>query len=195
MPRTATIHRKTGETDIAVEVNLDGSGRADLHTGIGFFDHMLLLLARHSLIDLTVRASGDLHVDMHHTVEDVGLTLGQALHNALGDKSGIRRYGSANLPMDEALAIVGVDLSGRAYCRIEADYITDRVGDFPTELVAEFFKSLSAEGRFALHVDVPRGENAHHVAEAMFKGVGRALREATERDPRGAGVPSTKGVL
>ena len=195
MPRTATIHRKTGETDVRVTVNLDGVGRADVHTGVGFFDHMLTLLARHAAIDVSIAAQGDLHVDAHHTVEDAGLTLGQALAAAWGDKSGLRRYGSVNLPMDETLAIVGLDLSGRAFCRIDAPFMSGRIGDLPAELVAEFFKSLAAEARMSLHVIVPYGGNDHHIAEAIFKGVARALREAVEPDPRQQGVPSTKGTL
>ncbi len=197
MTRSATIHRKTGETDVTVTVDLDGVGRADIHTGVGFFDHMLVLLARHAAIDLSVAAQGDLHVDQHHTVEDVGLALGQALLRAWGDKSGIARYGSVNLPMDEALAIVGLDLSGRSYCRIHVahGWPADRIGDFPAELVAEFFKALAAEARITLHADVVRGENAHHVAEAIFKGVARALRQAIAPDARQQGIPSTKGVL
>ena len=195
MPRTATIHRKTGETDVVVTLDLDGTGTADLHTGVGFFDHMLDLFARHSLIDLTVKAQGDLHVDAHHTVEDVGLTLGQALREAVGDKKGIRRYGGVNLPMDEVLAVVALDLSGRAFCRIDAEYATPTIGTFPVELVDEFFKSLAAEAKLTLHVDILRGGNAHHVAEAIFKGVARALRQAVEADPRQTGIPSTKGSL
>ena len=194
--RTANIHRKTAETDVAVSLDLDAAaGTVGVTTGIGFFDHMLTLLARHAMIDLTVNAEGDLDVDMHHTVEDVGLTLGRALLEALGDKRGIRRYGSANLPMDEALAVVALDLSGRAFCRIDAPWKTDRIGDFPVELVAEFFKSVAAEARLTLHVTVPHGDNAHHVAEAMFKGFARALRQAVEMDPRQEGIPSTKGTL
>lgn len=197
MTRSATIHRKTGETDVSVTVDLDGAGRTDIHTGVGFLDHMLTLLARHAAIDLSVSAQGDLHVDQHHTVEDVGLALGKALLQAWGDKSGISRYGSVNLPMDEALAMVGLDLSGRAFCRIgvASGWPAERIGDFPVELVAEFFKSLASEARFTLHVDVVRGENAHHVAEAIFKGVARALRQAVAPDSRQQGVPSTKGVL
>lgn len=195
MPRTASIHRKTSETDVTVTLDLDGAGKADLHTGVGFFDHMLELFGRHAMLDLAVRAQGDLHVDAHHTVEDVGLSLGQALAKALGDKKGIRRYGSVNLPMDETLAIVALDLSGRAFCRIDATYPSTHVGDFDVELVEEFFKSVAAEAKLTLHVDVPRAGNAHHVAEAIFKGVARALRQAMESDPRQTGVPSTKGTL
>lgn len=195
MSRTATIHRKTRETDVTVTIDLDGAGRTDLHTGVGFFDHMLELLGRHAMLDLSVQAQGDLHVDAHHTVEDVGLSLGQAIFQALGDKKGISRYGSVNLAMDETLAIVALDLSGRAYCRIDAAYPTARIGNFDVELVEEFFKSIAAEAKLTLHVDVPRAGNAHHVAEAIFKGVARALRQAIEPDPRQSGIPSTKGSL
>ena len=194
--RTANIHRKTEETDVAVSLDLDGTnGTVAVTTGVGFLDHMLTLLGRHAMFDLSINAAGDLDVDMHHTVEDVGLTLGRALFDALGDKRGIRRYGGVNLPMDEALAVVAVDLSGRAFCRIDATFQTDRIGDFPVELVGEFFKSLAAEAKMTLHVMVPRGDNAHHVAEAIFKGVARSLRQAVEMDPRQTGVPSTKGTL
>ncbi|MEM1013245.1 MAG: imidazoleglycerol-phosphate dehydratase HisB [Planctomycetota bacterium] len=196
MPRTATITRVTGETDVRVTLTLDGTGTVAVDTGVGFFDHMLHLLGKHAMVDLDVKATGDLHVDAHHTVEDVGLSLGKALAQALGDKSGIRRYGQCRLPMDEALADVAIDLSGRAAfagdLKLSAN---DRVGDFDLELVAEFFKSLAAEAKLALHIDVIRGSNLHHIAEACFKGVGRALREAVELDPRMDGVPSTKGTL
>lgn len=195
MPRTASIHRRTSETDVTVSLDLDGVGKTDLHTGVGFFDHMLDLFGRHAMLDLTVKAQGDLHVDAHHTVEDVGLAMGQALFQALGDKKGICRYGSVNLPMDETLAIVAIDLSGRAFCRIEASYPSARVGDLDVELVEEFFKSLAAEAKLTLHVDVPRAGNAHHVAEAIFKGAAQALRQAVAPDPRQTGVPSTKGSL
>ena len=194
--RTSNIHRKTEETDVAVSLDLDGTnGTVAVTTGVGFLDHMLTLLGRHAMFDLSINAAGDLDVDMHHTVEDAGLTLGRALAEALGDKRGVRRYGSVNLPMDEVLAIVGLDLSGRAFCRIDAPWKTDRIGDFPVELVHEFFKSLAAEAKLTLHVVVPFGDNAHHVAEAIFKGVARALRQAVEMDPRQGGIPSTKGTL
>ena len=194
--RTANVHRKTAETDVAVSLDLDAAaGTLAVTTGVGFLDHMLTLFGKHAMIDLTVNATGDLEVDSHHTVEDVGLTLGRAIYEALGDKAGVRRYGSVNLPMDEALAVVAVDLSGRAFCRIDAPWRTDRIGDFPVELIHEFFKSLAAEARLTLHVIVPHGDNAHHVAEAMFKGVARALRQAVEIDPRQSGIPSTKGTL
>ncbi len=196
MSRVADVHRKTGETDVSVTLDLDGAGQSDVATGVGFFDHMLTLLASHAKLDLTVRAQGDLHVDFHHTVEDVGLALGQAMARALGDKAGIRRYGWARLAMDESLAAVAIDLSGRPFYRGDLRLRTERIGDFPTELVGEFLKSLANEARLALHVDVIAGENDHHVAEAIFKGLAHALRMAVEPDPRGAGrVPSTKGTL
>ncbi len=196
MSRSATIHRTTGETDVRVAVDLDGTGQIKIDTGVGFFDHMLHLLARHAMIDLEVGAKGDLHVDAHHTVEDVGLALGQALREALGDKANIRRYGDCRLPMDETLAAVAVDLSGRAAFAGDLKLPAgSSVGTFDLELVAEFFKSVAAEARMALHVDVIRGTNLHHVAEACFKAFGRALRQAVETDPRGTGIPSTKGSL
>ena len=195
MPRTATIGRKTAETDVTLTLDLDGTGRADVRTGVGFLDHMLALLARHALLDLTVRAQGDLHVDFHHTVEDVGLSLGKALLDALGDKAGVGRYGDARVPMDEVLVAAAVDLSGRPFCRADLAFATDRIGDFPSELVAEFWRAFANEGRLSLHLDLIAGGNAHHVAEASFKAAARALRRAVEPDPRGVGVPSTKGTL
>ena len=194
--RRATITRKTAETDISVEIDLDGSGVYDNRTGVGFFDHMLDQLARHALIDMTVRASGDLHIDDHHTVEDVGIALGQALAQALGDKRGIRRYGSCLLPMDDALVRAALDLSGRPYLVWNLGFAVPKIGTFDTELVREFFQALSTHGGITLHVDALHGINAHHVAEAAFKSVARALREAVEVDPRKAdAVPSTKGTL
>ncbi|MEM6744437.1 MAG: imidazoleglycerol-phosphate dehydratase HisB [Pseudomonadota bacterium] len=194
--RSAKIARKTNETDIAVEVDLDGTGAHDMATGVGFFDHMLDQLARHSLIDMTVRAAGDLHIDDHHTVEDVGIALGQALAEAVGDKRGIRRYGSSLLPMDEALARAALDFSGRPFLVWNVDFAADRIGTFDTELVREFFTALAMNARLTLHVDKLAGENAHHVAEACFKAVARALREAVEPDPRAVdALPSTKGAL
>ena len=196
MSRTAEVKRKTGETDVSVTIDLDGNGASEIATGVGFFDHMLTLLASHAKLDLTVKATGDLHVDLHHTVEDVGLALGRALAEALADKAGIRRYGWARLAMDESLAAVAIDLSGRPFYRGDLKFRTERIGEFPTELVAEFLKSLANEGKLALHVDVVAGENEHHVAEAIFKGLAHALRMAVEPDPRGGGkVPSTKGML
>ena len=194
--RTAKITRRTAETDITVEVNLDGTGAYDMATGVGFFDHMLDQLARHSLIDMTVRAKGDLHIDDHHTVEDVGIALGQALTEALGDKRGIRRYGSCLLPMDDALVRAALDLSGRPFLVWNVDMPTAKIGTFDTELVREFFQAFSTHGGITLHVDALHGVNSHHIAEAAFKAVARALREAVETDPRKAdAIPSTKGAL
>ncbi|MFU1476210.1 imidazoleglycerol-phosphate dehydratase HisB [Roseovarius sp. C7] len=194
--RRATITRKTAETDITVEVNLDGTGRYDNQTGVGFFDHMLDQLARHSLIDMTLRCSGDLHIDDHHTVEDVGIALGQALTEALGDKRGIRRYGACLLPMDDALVRCALDLSGRPFLVWTLDLPTQKIGTFDTELVREFFQALATHGGITLHVDLLHGVNSHHIAEAAFKSVARALREAVETDPRKSdAIPSTKGAL
>jgi imidazoleglycerol-phosphate dehydratase len=193
--RIATIARKTNETDITLSLNLDGTGTASVRTGVGFFDHMLDLLARHGLFDLTVTAGGDLHVDAHHTVEDVGIVLGQAIDQALGDKRGISRYGWAVVPMDESLAQAAVDLSGRAAYVSKVLFPGESIGTFPTELVDEFWKSVAAHARMNLHITVPYGSNNHHIAEAIFKAVARALRAAVAIDPRQAGVPSTKGSL
>jgi len=194
--RKAIIERKTAETEISVEINLDGSGRYDNATGIGFFDHMLDQLARHALFDMTVRAKGDLHIDDHHTVEDCGIALGKALAQALGDKRGIRRYGSCLLPMDEALVRAALDLSGRPFLVWDLDLPTARIGTFDTELVREFFTALAMNGGITLHVTRLAGANSHHIAEAAFKAVARALREAVEPDPRkGDAIPSTKGTL
>lgn len=194
--RQAEIHRSTSETEIAVTVNLDGTGAYDNHTGVGFFDHMLDQLARHSLIDLTVKADGDLHVDDHHTVEDCGIALGQALTRALGDKKGIRRYGHFNLAMDDAQVSCALDLSARPFLVWNVPFPTAKIGTFDTELVREFFQALATHGGITLHVDLVHGINSHHIAEAAFKSVARALRQAVEPDPRMAGVlPSTKGAL
>jgi imidazoleglycerol-phosphate dehydratase len=194
--RTATITRKTAETAIEVTVTLDGTGAYDNQTGVGFFDHMLDQLARHALIDLTVRCAGDLHIDDHHTVEDVGIAIGQALTQALGDKRGIRRYGSFHLAMDDALILSALDLSGRPYLVWDVDFPTQKIGSFDTELVREFFQALSTHGGITLHVRKLAGINSHHIAEAAFKSVARALREAVEPDPRAtAAIPSTKGSL
>ena len=194
--RQATITRTTAETDITVTLNLDGSGTYDNQTGVGFFDHMLDQLARHALIDMTVRATGDLHIDDHHTVEDVGIAIGQALTQALGDKRGIRRYGACLLPMDDALVRAALDLSGRPFLVWGLEMPTDKIGAFDTELVREFFQALSTHGGITLHVDQLHGLNSHHIAEAAFKAVARALREAVEPDPRRSdAVPSTKGTL
>jgi imidazoleglycerol-phosphate dehydratase len=196
MPRSASLTRTTSETDIAVTLDLDGAGRAEVATGIGFLDHMLTALARHGLFDLTVRAKGDLHIDFHHTTEDVGIVIGQALAQALGDKRGIRRFGSAVVPMDEALAEAAIDLSGRAFLAWDVAFARDKVGEMDTELFEEFFRALAFNGLLTLHVTRRAGSNAHHVAEACFKAVARALRMAVEADPRAAGViPSTKGAL
>lgn len=197
-PRTrrATVDRATNETRIAVAVDLDGTGRADIATGIGFLDHMLDQLARHSLIDLTVKADGDLHIDAHHTTEDTGIAIGQALTRALGDKRGIARYGHAYLPMDEALVRVALDLSGRPFLVWNVTFATDRLGQLDTQLVREFFQAIAQHGGITLHVDMIHGANDHHVAEACFKGLAQALRRAVEIDPRKAGqIPSTKGTL
>ena len=194
--RSATVTRKTAETDISVEVNLDGTGTYDNQTGVGFFDHMLDQLARHSLIDMTIRATGDLHIDDHHTVEDTGIALGQALTKALRDKRGIRRYGACLLPMDDALVRAALDLSGRPFLAWSLDFPTPKIGTFDTELVREFFQALTTHGQITLHVDALHGINSHHIAEAAFKAVARALREAVETDPRKAdAIPSTKGAL
>ena len=194
--RSAKITRQTAETDISVEINLDGTGAYDNQTGVGFFDHMLDQLARHSLIDMTIRAKGDLHIDDHHTVEDTGIALGQALTEALGDKRGIRRYGACLLPMDDALVRTALDLSARPYLIWNVEMPAAKIGTFDTELVREFFQALSTHGGITLHVDGLHGLNAHHIAEAAFKSVARALREAVETDPRkGDAIPSTKGAL
>lgn len=194
--RKAQITRKTAETDITVEIDLDGTGAYDNQTGVGFFDHMLDQLARHALIDMTVRATGDLHIDDHHTVEDTGIALGQALAQALGVKRGIRRYGACLLPMDDALVRAALDLSGRPYLVWHVDMPTAKIGTFDTELVREFFQALSTHGGITLHVDALHGINSHHIAEAAFKAVARALRDAVETDPRKAdAIPSTKGAL
>jgi imidazoleglycerol-phosphate dehydratase len=195
MPRTARIQRKTTETDIDLTLDLDGSGSAQIDTGIGFFDHMLTLLAKHSLVDLAVRAKGDLEVDQHHTVEDVGICFGQALKQALGDKSGIRRYGHFTLPMEETLATTAIDLSGRYFLVFQAQFPTAKIGDFDSELVEDFWQAAAANCLCNLHVIAHYGRNSHHVAEAIFKATAKALRMAVEIDPRASGVPSTKGTL
>jgi imidazoleglycerol-phosphate dehydratase len=195
MSRTAKINRQTAETKIELELNLDGSGQAQIASGVGFFDHMLTLLAKHAAIDLTVRADGDLHVDQHHTVEDTGICLGQALKQALGDKAGIRRYGHFTLPMEETLATSAIDLSGRYFLVFEAGFTSPKIGDFDTELVEDFWQAVAANGLFNLHVLVHHGRNNHHKSEAIFKATARALRMAVELDPRQTGVPSTKGTL
>ena|SRR5256714_6625711 len=195
MPRRAEITRQTKETKVRVALDLDGSGRSSPHTGIGFFDHMLDLLARHSLIDLDIEADGDLQVDSHHTVEDVGIVIGQAIDQALGDKRGIQRYGWALVPMDESLAQVALDLSGRAAFVFRVDFTGPTIGTFATELVEEFFKSISTNAKLNLHIQVPYGTNNHHIAEAIFKATAKALRQAVTIDPRIGDIPSTKGAL
>ena len=193
--RTATIRRKTTETDIALSLNLNGDGVANAATGVGFFDHMLDLFARHAIVDLDVTAKGDLHVDAHHTVEDVGIALGQALEKCVGDKKGLARYGHFSLPMDETLANVALDLSGRPAFVFNVAFTGPLIGTFPVELVEEFFKSVANAAKMNLHVNVPYGTNNHHISEAIFKGLARTIRLAVEADPRNPGVPSTKGSL
>lgn len=193
--RTAEIRRNTKETKIYVYLNLDGSGSSDIHTGIGFFDHMLEGFARHGLFDLTVSVDGDLHVDCHHTIEDTGIVLGQAIAQAAGDKKGIRRYGSRILPMDEVLVLCALDLCGRPYYRSDVEFPTERIGDFDTEMVREFFYAVSYAGGMNLHFKMISGGNSHHMAEGMFKAFAKALDEAVSFDPRITGVLSTKGTL
>jgi len=195
MSRRAQVRRETTETRIGLSLDLDGSGRAQVATGVGFFDHMLHLLAKHSLIDLTVEATGDLQVDSHHTVEDVGICFGQALAQALGDKAGIRRYGSATLPMDETLVTAAIDLSGRAFFVWQAEMRPETLGAFPASLAEEFWRAVSSQGAFNLHILCHYGRNTHHMIEGIFKATARALRQAVEIDTRISGVPSTKGVL
>mgnify|MGYP005842019727 CR=1 FL=1 len=195
MARAAHIQRKTTETDISLHLELDGSGRSQVRTGIGFFDHMLELLARHAALDLEVAAEGDLHVDQHHTVEDVGICFGRALLQALGDKSGIRRYGHFTLPMEETLVTAAIDLSGRQALVFQADFPSPKIGDFDSELVEDFWQATAANALCNLHILVHYGRNSHHMSEAVFKGTARALRMAIEPDPRLSGVPSTKGTL
>jgi imidazoleglycerol-phosphate dehydratase len=195
MPRTATIDRKTAETQVHVELNLDGAGNSTIATGVGFFDHMLTLLAKHAAFDLKVQAQGDLHVDQHHTVEDTGIALGQALKQALGDKAGIRRYGHFTLPMEETLVTSAVDLSGRYALVFQVAIPARKIGQFDSELVEDFWQALAANALMNLHVMLHHGRNSHHIAEAVFKATARALRMAVESDPRMPGVPSTKGTL
>jgi imidazoleglycerol-phosphate dehydratase len=195
MDRTARVHRATRETTIEVELSLDGTGKANVSTGVPFFDHMLAQLAKHGLLDMTVQAQGDTHIDAHHTVEDTALTLGQALREALGDKAGITRFGDAVIPLDETLASAAIDLSGRPYCvHSEPDGMAPLIGTYDTTLTRHFFESLTASAGICLHLSVT-GRNPHHLVEAQFKAVARALRTAAAPDPRSPGVPSTKGVL
>lgn len=193
--RIAKLDRKTYETDINIELNLDGEGIYNIDTGIGFFDHMLTLAAKHGIIDLNVKAEGDLYVDAHHTVEDVGIALGKCIEKALGDKKGITRYGTSFLPMDETLALVSMDISGRPYLVFEAEFNSPMVGEMDTELVEEFFRAIAFNAGITLHAKVIYGKNAHHMIEALFKAFGRALREAVTKDERIKGVMSTKGSL
>ncbi len=191
--RTAKIHRKTNETDVALELNIDGQGKYEIDTGIGFLDHMLTHLSKHSRIDLVVKARGDLDVDAHHTVEDIAICLGECLLKSLGDKKGIARYGYCSVPMEDALANVSVDLSGRAKCVYNVEYRTAKIGDFDVECIEEMLRSFSDNGRFNLHINVPYGTNSHHIAEAIFKALGKALGMAVTI--HGTDVPSTKGIL
>jgi imidazoleglycerol-phosphate dehydratase len=191
--RTAKIHRKTKETDITLSLNLDGVGKYQIDTGIGFLDHMLSHLAKHSKIDLTLKAKGDLDVDAHHTIEDIAICLGECLVKAIGDKKGIARYGHSSVPMEEAMANVSIDLSGRSSCVYNVEYRTGKIGDFDVECLEEMLRSFSNNGKFNLHINVPYGTNSHHIAEAIFKGLGQALAEAVKIV--GTDVPSTKGIL
>jgi imidazoleglycerol-phosphate dehydratase len=195
MARSATITRKTGETDIQLTLDLDGAGTPEISTGIGFFDHMLTLFARHGLFDLSVSAQGDLHVDFHHTVEDVGICLGKAIAQALGDKQGIVRYGDKTLPMEETLVTSALDLSGRMWFVQRVEFPTEKIGDFDTELIETFWQAVAANALMNLHLVLHHGSNSHHISEALFKATARALREAVSRDPRQIGVPSSKGTL
>jgi len=191
--RTAKIHRKTKETDVSLELNLDGVGKYQIDTGIGFLDHMLAHLSKHGKIDLVLRAKGDLNVDAHHTIEDIAICLGECLVKALGDKKGIARYGHSSVPMEETIANVSIDLSGRSSCVYNVEYQTDKIGDFDVECLEEMLRSFSNNGKFNLHINVPYGTNSHHIAEAIFKGLGQALAEAVKIV--GTDVPSTKGIL
>lgn len=195
MARTGRIARKTTETQVELELNLDGSGRTQVATGVGFFDHMLTLLAKHAAMDLTVKAVGDLEVDQHHTVEDVGICLGQAVRQALGDRAGIRRFGHMTLPMDETLATCAIDLGGRPFFVFQAEFPTAKIGEFDSELVADFWHAFAVNAQANLHMIVHYGRNSHHISEGLFKAAARALRMAVESDPQMQGVPSTKGVL
>mgnify|MGYP001399894178 CR=1 FL=1 len=195
MGRSAHISRKTNETDVSIKLDIDGSGKCEADTGIGFFNHMLSLFSRHGLFDISIKATGDLCVDAHHTVEDVGITLGQAFKEALGSKNNIKRYGTSFVPMDESLAMVVVDLSGRPFLVFDAKFTSDRIGEMDTELVEEFFRALAFNAGITLHIKAFYGSNNHHIAEAIFKAFGRALDEATSVDSRIEGIMSTKGVL
>lgn len=193
--RQAVITRKTAETEISLSLNIDGEGQTQVETGIGFFDHMLTHIGKHSLSDLTVQATGDLEIDCHHTVEDVGIVLGQAIKEAVGNKEGINRYGQAILPMDEALILCAVDLSGRAYVEVDTPFQAERVGDFDTEMVEEFFRAVGTQAAMNLHIQVLRGKNSHHIIEGMCKAFAKALAMAVTTNPRIKGIASTKGML
>lgn len=195
LERKAEIHRKTNETDIKVAIDLYGGGNFNIKTGIGFFDHMLSHISKHGFIDLDIDATGDLEVDSHHTIEDIGIVLGQSITKALGEKKGIKRYGSMILPMEEALVLCAIDLSGRPYLSFDAKFTVEKVGDMDTEMVEEFFRAICINGGVNLHIKVLSGTNNHHIIEAMFKAFGKALDEATQIDPRIEGVLSTKGIL
>ena len=195
MMRTASIKRQTAETNITVSLGIDGTGHSEIATGIGFFDHMLILFTKHGFFDLNLIADGDLQIDGHHTVEDVSIVLGQAFAQALGDKSGIKRYGNAVVPMDEALVMVSLDISGRPFLAFDVDIPTERIGNFDSELTEEFLRALAVHAGLTLHVRLMAGKNAHHIVEAVFKALGRALDEATRKDERIVGVMSTKGML
>lgn len=195
MPRTGAVNRQTGETKITLSLDLDGSGQADIQTGVGFLDHMLTLFAKHGLFDLTVRADGDTHIDDHHTVEDVGICLGKAIREAIGDKSGLTRYGSITLPMEETLVTCALDLSGRVWFVDNTNFPTEKIGTFDSQLVREFWQAVSANVPMNLHLLLHHGHNSHHIAEAIFKAAARAFRQATTIDPRQGGIPSSKGVL
>ena len=196
MMRSASVSRRTAETDVAVSIALEGTGKAEISTGVGFLDHMLELFARHGLLDLTVKVTGDLHVDQHHTTEDAGIALGQAVLQALGDKKGITRYADIHLPMDETLTRIAVDISGRPFLVFRTTFPTDKIGAFDTELVREFFQAFAVHAGLTLHVETLYGQNSHHIAESCFKGLARALRQAVAVDPKEEGrIPSTKGTL
>ena len=195
MSRISEITRNTKETRVSVKLNLDGAGDSNVSTGVGFFDHMLEQLAKHSLIDIEIKAEGDLRVDAHHTVEDVGIALGRALDEALGSKEGIRRYGEATVPMDEALVMTSIDISGRGFLECDLDIASENIGDMPSELIEEFFKALSSSAKLTVHIRQISGSNSHHIAEAVFKSFARSLGEAVSKSDRVKGVPSTKGTI
>ncbi|MBU8792444.1 imidazoleglycerol-phosphate dehydratase HisB [Oceanobacillus caeni] len=193
--RSAKISRKTSETDIHLELNIDGTGKPNIESGVGFFDHMLILMTKHGLFDLDVKCHGDLQVDQHHTVEDIGIALGQAFLESLGTKEGITRYATVTTPMDEALSTVSIDISGRAYLVFNVEGLKDKVGNFDTELVQEFFQAFASNAKVTLHINLAYGDNTHHMIESIFKGFGRCLDQATWKNPRIQGIPSTKGSL